>query len=223
MAVIGKNGVGKNSLFDAFGFLANRTPPSLMTRFPRYLLLTVGIALSLVLAGCNTPSDSSDGASPSGILEIHVTDHREAIGDFARLEVEIDTVRLHPKRHLSLRQSDWLDLQPIVASVDLTQVTDKRTIAIWRGELPSGRFEALHLKLSRADGELKVSAETVPVADEARPIRLPFDIRAREVTRIIVDLVVLDMSDHPNRGYEVHVRGYELYYNDALADKVPPG
>lgn len=194
-----------------------------MTRFPKYLLLACGIALSLVLAGCDTPSDSDGDAGPSGTLEIHLTDHREAIGDFARLNVEIDTVRLHPKRFLSLRQSDWLDLQPIVASVDLTQVTDKRTIAIWRGELPSGRFEALHLKLKRADGELKTSAETVPVADEARPLRLPFDIRANDVTRVVVDLVVLDMSDHPNRGYEVHVRGYELYYNDALADKVPPG
>ena len=70
---------------------------------------------------------------------------------------------------------------------------------------------------------LKESSEVAAVADEAGPVRLPFDIRAGETSRIVVDLVVLDMSDHPNRGYEVHVRGYELYYNDALADKVPPG
>ena len=194
-----------------------------MTRFLKYLFPALGMALSLVLAACNAPSDSSDGTSPTGTLEIHLTDHREAIGDFARLDVEIDTVRLHPKRLLSLRKSDWLDLQPIVASVDLTQVTEKRTIAVWRGELPTGRFEAVHLKLQGAGGELKGSAGAVPVADEARPIRLPFDIRPNDATRIVVDLVVLDMSDHPNRGYEVHVRGYELYYNDALADKVPPG
>lgn len=194
-----------------------------MTRSLKFLFLTFGIVLSLTLGGCNTPSDSNDGATPTGTLEIHVTDHREAIGDFARLDVEIDTVRLHPKRLLSLRRSDWLDLQPAVASVDLTQVTEKRTIAIWRGELSTGRFEAVHLKLKNAGGELKESAEAVPVADEAGPIRLPFDVRANNVTRVVVDLVVLDMSDHPNRGYEVHVRGYELYYNDTLADKVPPG
>ena len=194
-----------------------------MTCFTRRLFPIFMAVLSLALCGCNSASDSDGDAGPSGTLEIHLTDHREAIGDFARLNVEIETVRLHPKRLLSLRQSDWLDLQPTVASVDLTQVTDKRTIAIWRGELPSGRFEALHLKLNRAAGELKASAETVAVADEARPLRLPFDIRVNDVTRIVVDLVVLDMSDHPKRGYEVHVRGYELYYNDALADKVPPG
>ncbi len=193
-----------------------------MTRLLHYLFPAFSIALSLALVGCGAASDSNDAGS-TGTLEIHLTDHREAIGDFARLDVEIDTVRLHAKRLLSLRKSDWLDLQPIVASVDLTQVTEKRTIAIWRGELPTARFEAVHLKLKGAGGELQESAETVPVADEARPIRLPFDIRPNDVTRVVVDLVVLDMSDHPNRGYEVHVRGYELYYNDALADKVPPG
>ena len=193
-----------------------------MTPFLHYLFPAFSIVLSLALVGCGTASDSN-GAGATGVLEIHLTDHREAIGDFARLDVEIDMVRLHPKRLLSLRKSDWLDLQPDVASVDLTKVTDKRTIAVWRGELPTGRFEALHLKLQGASGELKESAATVPVADEARPIRLPFDVRPNDATRIVVDFVVLDMSDHPNRGYEVHVRGYELYYNNALADKVPPG
>ena len=193
-----------------------------MIFFLKFLPVTLVAMLSLALAGCGTASDSND-TEATGTLEIHVTDHREAIGDFARLDVEIEVVRLHPKRMLSLLKSGWLELQPAVPSVDLTQVTEKRTIAVWHGELQTGRFEAIHLKLKTAAGELKESAESVPVADEARPIRLPFDVRADDMTRIVVDLVVLDMSDHPNRGYEVHVRGYELYYNDALADKVPPG
>ncbi|MDE0204471.1 MAG: DUF4382 domain-containing protein [Candidatus Tectomicrobia bacterium] len=192
-----------------------------MARLPTSFFFAYVLVLSLVLLGCNASSDS-DGVS-TGTLEIHLTDHREAIGDFARLDVEIDTVRLHPKRLLSLGKSDWLDLQPAVASADLTRYTNRRTLSIWTGELPSGRFEALHLKLKGAGGELKASAEAAPVADEAGPIRLPFEVKTGETTRIVVDLVVLDMSDHPNRGYEVHVRGYELYYNGALADKVPPG
>ena len=192
-----------------------------MARLPTGLFFTFILAAGLALFGCSASSDSGDAAT--GTLEIHLTDHREAIGDFARLDVEIDAVRLHPKRLLSLRQSDWLDLQPSVASVDLTQYTDRRTLVIWSGELPAGRFEAVHLRLKDAGGELKESAEGALVADEAGPIRLPFDVKTGETTRIVVDLVVLDMSDHPNRGYEVHVRGYELYYNDTLADKVPPG
>ena len=151
-----------------------------MARFPTSLLFAFVLATGLILSGCSASSDSGDAST--GTLEIHVTDHREAIGDFARLDVEIDAVRLHPKRLLSLRQGDWLDLQPSVASVDLTQYTDNRTLAIWSGELPAGRFEAVHLKLKGAGGELKASAEAAPVADEAGPIRLPFDVKSGETT-----------------------------------------
>jgi hypothetical protein len=38
-----------------------------------------------------------------------------------------------------------------------------------------------------------------------------------------VDLVVSDFSDHPPRGYELAIRGYELYTNGKLVGKVPPG
>jgi len=34
---------------------------------------------------------------------------------------------------------------------------------------------------------------------------------------------VLDMSDHPPRGYELGVQGYEIYTDGKLAAKVPPG
>jgi hypothetical protein len=33
----------------------------------------------------------------------------------------------------------------------------------------------------------------------------------------------MDMSDHPPLGYELAIRGYELYDNGKLVDKVPPG
>jgi hypothetical protein len=35
--------------------------------------------------------------SPKGTLEIRLKDHREAIGDFAKLEVSVKVVRLSPK------------------------------------------------------------------------------------------------------------------------------
>jgi hypothetical protein len=36
-------------------------------------------------------------------------------------------------------------------------------------------------------------------------------------------LTVMDMSDHPPRGYELQIKGYELYNNGKLLGKVPPG
>jgi hypothetical protein len=31
------------------------------------------------------------------------------------------------------------------------------------------------------------------------------------------------MSDHPPRGYELSIKGYELFVNGRSVDKVPPG
>jgi hypothetical protein len=31
------------------------------------------------------------------------------------------------------------------------------------------------------------------------------------------------MSDHPPRGYELEIQGYELFTNGKLIQKVPPG
>jgi hypothetical protein len=39
----------------------------------------------------------------------------------------------------------------------------------------------------------------------------------------VLDLVVLDMSDHPAPGYQLNLAGYELYTNGKLIDKIPPG
>ena len=96
------------STFSTFGFCVQRPetpedPPNPMTRLLHYLFPAFSIALSLALVGCGAASDSNDAGS-TGTLEIHLTDHREAIGDFARLDVEIDTVRHH--RHLARRVAD---------------------------------------------------------------------------------------------------------------------
>jgi hypothetical protein len=39
----------------------------------------------------------------------------------------------------------------------------------------------------------------------------------------VLDLVALDMSDHPPAGYKLNLAGYELYTNGKLIYKIPPG
>ncbi|MGH7816587.1 MAG: hypothetical protein ACREOR_04290, partial [Candidatus Binatia bacterium] len=55
------------------------------------------------------------------------------------------------------------------------------------------------------------------------PVKLSFDVRRRNETSLIIDLVVTDFSDHPRRGYELAIKGYELYTNGKLVEKIPPG
>jgi hypothetical protein len=161
--------------------------------------------------------------SQRGTLEIRIKDHREAIGDFARLDLTVETIRLSPKARLPSHKPGWEDLEPTVRDVDLTKFTGKRSAKIFSGKLEARHFEAVHLKLGEVQGTRKERQERAPITNRIRPIKLPFSIRPGFETVIVLDLVIIDMSDHPPRAYELHVKGYELYANGQLVDKIPPG
>jgi len=163
------------------------------------------------------------GEAFSGTLEIRVKDHREAIGDFSRLEIIVNTVRINPKAGVKFWQTGWKDLKPSLEKVDLTQYVGKRAATIFRGEVAQGSFDGIHLKLKGIEGVLKKSKSNAPIKDLLGPIRLAFSVHQKGETLAILDLVVVDMSDHPPRGYELHIKGYEVYSNGKLVDKIPPG
>jgi len=182
------------------------------------LLSLLGISL-LALAGLWLMT----WAATKGILEIRLKDHREAIGDFAKLEVSVKAVRLSPKTERTTAKAEWKDLSPSVKQVDLTRYTGKDSAVIFKGKLQRGHFDAIHLILDQVTGTLKKNQPEVPIANLLSPIKLPFSIRPRAETGIVLDLVVVDISDHPPRGYELHIKGYELYTDGRLIDKIPPG
>jgi hypothetical protein len=159
----------------------------------------------------------------SGTLEVRLRDHREAIGDIARLEINVETLRLNPRAKLKSSLPGWKELRPSVQKIDLTKFTGKHSVLIFKGELESSRFEAIHLKLSNVEGTLKKSQGQALITNRIGPIRLAFSVREKESTQIVLDLVVLDMRDHPSGSYELHTKGYELYSDGKLIEKIPPG
>jgi hypothetical protein len=54
-------------------------------------------------------------------------------------------------------------------------------------------------------------------------VALSYRINPGELTLVIIDLSVMDMSDHPPATYELQLAGYEVYRNGKLVDKIPPG
>ncbi|MGH7826232.1 MAG: DUF4382 domain-containing protein [Candidatus Binatia bacterium] len=158
-----------------------------------------------------------------GVLEIRVKDHREAIGDFSKLMLTVDKVAVSPKPGLMFWRAGWQDLVPAVDSVDLTHYIGGKSARVFRAGLDPEAFDAIHLKLKSVDGILKKSHTKVPIKNMVGPVKLAFEVRPQSETLIVLDLVVLDMSDHPPRAYELAIRGYELYTNGKLVDKIPPG
>ena len=163
------------------------------------------------------------GQSEQGTFEVRIKDHREAIDDFSRLLLTIDRVAISPKPGLRFWQTSWKELSPSQASVDLTKYVGKDSVRIFRADMDAGAFDAFHLKIKSLDGLLKKSQRSAPVKNTIGPIKLSFDITAREETVLVLDLTVIDLSDHRPRGYELSVKGYELYRHGKLVDKIPPG
>ena len=107
--------------------------------------------------------------------------------------------------------------------MDLTQFINRSAVTIFKREIAAGAFEALDLKLRSVSGVLKKDSAPVTISNKITPVALSFPINPGEVTTIIVDLTVMDMSDHPPEAYELQLSGYEVYQNGKLIDKIPPG
>jgi hypothetical protein len=158
-----------------------------------------------------------------GLLEIRIKDHREAIGDFSRVTLTLGKISVSPKPGLAFWKIGWQDLVPSVAAIDLTKYAGKDSVTVYNAMTNAGAFDAIQLKLSGIQGVLKKTQRQAPIKNSLTPIKLAFLVEPKGKTVIMLDLVVLDMSDHPPAGYELAIKGYEVYTNGKLVDKVPPG
>jgi hypothetical protein len=183
----------------------------------------VAVCCNLILVLCLSALPAFAAQGDQGILEIRIKDHRDAIGDFARLNITIESVGISPKTGLRVWQTGWRELKVSPDTVDLTQYVGKKTMTVFRSTIDAGAFNAFHLKLKSIDGVLKKTKKSAPVKNAVGPVQLSFNVPAKGETILVIDLTVMDMSDHPPRGYELETRGYELFTNGKLIRRVPPG
>jgi hypothetical protein len=152
----------------------------------------------------------------TGRFEFQVKDHREAIDDFSSVDVAIDSIRLRSA-------AGWMDLKPAVASIDLTRYTEGNSVTLFDDQISSRSIDGVNLHISAIDGTLKKNNHGAEVKNALGPIQLQFALKKDAPTLLVFDLKVMDLSDHPGHGYELHLNGYELFQGGKLIDKVPPG
>jgi hypothetical protein len=166
--------------------------------------------------------DAGGSSRAQGVLEIQIKDHRDAIDDFAKLDLSIEKILLSPRPGLKFWQTGWKELPVNAGSIDLTKYVGKQRALIYRGSIDAAWFDAFHLKLKSSDGTLKTGQRSIRIKANLNPVKLSFEVPARGETILVIDLAVTDFSDHPPRGYELNLRGYEVYTNGKLVDKIPP-
>ncbi len=177
----------------------------------------------LILAVLSLGSPAAAQQGNNGFLEVRVKDHREAIEDFSRLDVAVEALSISPKTGLYFWRMGWKSLNLSIEKVDLTKYIGQRSATIFIGQMAPSDYEAIHLKLKAAEGVLKKDKGRTSIKNMVGPIKLSFSVKPKETTLIILDLAVMDISDHPPLQYELQLQGYELYNNSKLVEKVPPG
>ena len=187
-----------------------------MRRSSGYFLNSLFLLFVLV-----TPATAAQ--PDQGTFEVRIKDHREAIDDFSRLLITIDKIAISLRPGLKFWQIGWKEFIPSPTSIDLTKYVGKDSAAVLRADIDAGAFDAFHLKIKTIDGLLKKNQRGAPVKNTIGPIKLSFDIAPGGKTVLMLDLTVVDLSDHPPHGYELILKGYELYTNGKLVDKIPPG
>lgn len=130
-------------------------------------------------------------------LALLITDHREAIDDFEELHLII------PRFALQLAGAplglDWLEYRSSISAFDLTQLQGGSIVSLGQPQVPSGHYHAVRLQVRQAQGRLHDGTVlTVPL----QLSELPLGIEALPgtVTPVLIDLTVLDLSDH-GQGY----------------------
>lgn len=138
-----------------------------------------------------------------GNLEVRLKDHREAIADFDRLELGISRVGI--QRGPRPQAAAWIFVPPSNGRVDLTRLVEGRYAVILNEEVPAGEYRWVRIDLERAEGLLKDGTRPrIEVFDD--PVAFNFAVAAGETTAVTIDMIVLDLREHPGKGYALHIQ-----------------
>ncbi len=144
-----------------------------------------------------------EGDDLPGTLEVRLTDHREAIEDFEKVVIRVEGVRLHPAG--LPRRKGWITF-PAELSTDLRKLTDGSSIPLLRRTMEPQEFDGVGITISTVEGILETGEEQ-EIRDLTSPTALCFAVEAEETVVLTLDLVVIDVRDHPGRPpYELHLR-----------------
>lgn len=160
-------------------------------------LVWVLIIISWLGAGCGSSS------SGLGSLEVRIRDHQEAIDHFNELWLTFSGLDIHPTGQP--RTEGWIELEPSLRELDLTEYVEGPEAVIVQATVEAGAYNAVRLTVDQASGTLTDGQQT-EVEVNLDPVALDFQIRGGQTTTLVLDIVVLDVSEHSGPRYELHIR-----------------
>lgn len=157
-----------------------------------------------LLMGCACLAATPGRPGAVGTVQVRVHDHREAIDDFARLDLTVEAAEVHPSG--APRNAGWISLPVRGGPLDLTRHVGPPGAVVAEGSVPAGRYDALRLTIPPLQGTLKTGAETAVGAPKGG-VTVRFLLRAGAAVTLTADIRVSDNSDHAGKGYEASIQG----------------
>ena len=127
--------------------------------------------------------------SAEGNFVFLISDEANAIVDFQSLDITISRIGLQPAGETDR----WIELDPEVATVDLTLLQGDKAQEIWRGDLPEGRYTKVFIYVSDVSGVLKETGAPVSVnlPSEKLQISKSFQVTSDSVISFVYDVTVV--------------------------------
>ncbi len=159
--------------------------------------LTTALVMLWFMAACQATTSPA-----TGTLEVRLSDHRVAIGDFESLDITLTSIAVHPVGQA--RTEGWLAFTPQTTVLDLTEYLDDRAATVLTTTLPTGDYDAVRLVVAGGQGKLKIGG-TAFVEGFGQAAALRFTVREGQTTTILLDLLVESTHDHPGGGYSMNL------------------
>lgn len=186
----------------------------------RRTLSAVALALLLTLAGCTggvapdataTPDDGTAGNAPAtGTVNVYVSDEKNAIDQFAHLNVTITKVGLHranasanvsesesgsanESESGSANESAWVERDVDNVTVDLTELRGANASKLGSLAAPNGTYDTVFIYVSAVDGVLDSGEEVnVKLPSSRLHVNENFTVGSGEEVDFVFDVSVFE-------------------------------
>lgn len=125
--------------------------------------------------------------SQEGNFVFLISDEKNAIEDFSRLNIFISKIGLH----MGDGVDQWIELRPKLSIVDLTLLQGDNAQEIWRGNIPQGQYTKVFIYIDNISGILANESGTASIALPSNKLQFskPFNV-GDSIVSFIYDVTV---------------------------------
>jgi hypothetical protein len=146
----------------------------------------------------NIPVIMASAPTAEGNFAFLVSDDVNAIADFSSVIVTIEKVNLYKDGESAAR----VEFIPEVKEFDLALLPGENFQELWRGDVPEGDYNNVVIYVTRVNGTLKATGETIEIKLPSNKLQLSqsFKVVSDQVTSFTYDMTVFQTGNAKNGG-----------------------